>query len=126
MAAVNKDLQQQLDLPVAEGALITDAVEGGPAADAGLRGGTDASGAPTADGDVIVAVDGQKVSDPDAVAAAVTGKQPGDKVEVEVYRGDKTETITVTLGERPEQLEGSSENEQPQAPEGDDGDGLFP
>ncbi len=126
MAAVNEELQEQLDLPVAEGALITEAVEGGPAADAGLRGGLDASGAPSADGDLIVAVDGQNVSDPNGVAAAVADKQPGDKVEIEVYRGEETETITVTLGERPEQLGGSTESEQPQAPEGDGGDGLFP
>jgi S1-C subfamily serine protease len=130
MAAVNEELQQQLDLPVGEGALITESVEDGPADEAGLRGGgTELSGTPSGDGDVIVAIDGEKVTDPDGVAVAVADKQPGDKIEVEVYRGDETRTITVTLGERPEQLaeSGSTSPEEPQPPEGDNGgDDLFP
>ena len=128
MAAVNDEVKQQLDLPVGHGALITDAVKGGPAADAGLRGGTDASGAPSGDGDLIVAIDGKKVADPDAVAAAVSAKKPGDKIEIEVYRGNATRTLTATLGERPEQLSqsGSTSPDQPQAPDNNGGGGLFP
>jgi S1-C subfamily serine protease len=129
MAAVNQELQQELDLPASEGALITESVEGGPAADAGLRGGVDESGAPSADGDLIVAIDGRKVTDPEGVANAVAGKKPGDEIKVEVYRGENTRTITVKLGKRPETLEqsGSSQPGQPQPPEGDNGgDGLFP
>jgi S1-C subfamily serine protease len=128
MAAVNDQVQQELNLPVGAGALITDAVKGGPAADAGLRGGTDASGAPSGDGDVIVAIDGKKVADPDAVAAAVSAKKPGDKMEIEVYRGDAKRTLTVTLGERPDQLSqsGSTSPDQPQPPDNNGGGGLFP
>jgi S1-C subfamily serine protease len=128
MAAVNDQVKQQLDLPVGEGALITDAVKGGPAADAGLRGGTDASGAPSGDGDLIVAIDGKKVADPDAVAAAVSAKKPGDEIKIEVYRGNAKRTLTVTLGDRPEQLSqsGSTSPDQPQAPDNNGGGGLFP
>jgi S1-C subfamily serine protease len=121
---------KELDLPVSEGALITDAVEGGPADDAGLVGGTEASGAPSGEGDVIVGIDGEAVTDPDGVAAAVADKKPGDKIEVEIRRGEDTRTVTVTLGERPEQLEasGSTPPQELQPPEGDDngGGGLFP
>jgi S1-C subfamily serine protease len=130
MAAVTEELVKELDLPVSEGALITEAVEGGPADDAGLVGGTDASGAPSGEGDVIVGIDGEAVADPDGVAAAVADKKPGDKIEVEIRRGEDTRTVTVTLGERPEQLEasGSTPPQELQPPEGDDngGDGLFP
>jgi S1-C subfamily serine protease len=127
MAAVNEELQQELDLPVSEGALITEAVEGAPADDAGLRGGgIDASGKPSADGDVIVAIDGVKVAEPDDVAAAVADKKPGDEVRVEVQRGDEERTVTVTLGERPEQLEASDGTQPEQPPEDDGGDDLFP
>jgi S1-C subfamily serine protease len=127
MAAVTEELQQELDLPVSEGALITDAVEGGPAEDAGLQGGgTGPSGEPSGDGDVIVAMDGVKVADPEDVATSVAGKKPGDKVKVEVYRGDDRRTVTVTLGERPEQLEGSNGTQPEQPPEDNGGDDLFP
>jgi S1-C subfamily serine protease len=125
MAAVNEEVQQELNLPVGAGALVTEAVEDGPADDAGLRGGTDASGLPSGDGDVIVAIDGEKVADPEAVAAAVADKRPGDELKIEVYRGDDRRTITVTLGKRPEQLSQSG-SAQPQGPEGDGGDDLFP
>jgi S1-C subfamily serine protease len=127
MAAVNEELQQELDLPVSEGALVTDAVEGGPADDAGLEGGgTDLSGELSADGDVIVAMDGVEVADPDDVAAAVADKKPGDKVRIEVYRGDEKRTVTVTLGERPERLEASDGTTPEQPPEDDGGGDLFP
>jgi S1-C subfamily serine protease len=130
MAAVNEELRQELDLPVSEGALITDAVEDGPADDSGLRGGgTELSGAPSGDGDVIVAIDGKRVTDPDGVAAAVANKKPGDKIEVEVRRGDETRTFAVTLGERPEQLaeSGSAAPDETQPPEDDNGgNDLFP
>ena len=127
MAAVTDELQQELDLPVSEGALITEAVEGAPADEAGLQGGGLApSGEPSADGDVIVAIDGVKVADPDDVAAAVADKKPGDEVRVEVHRGDEERTVTVTLGERPEQLDASDGAQPEQPPEGDGGDDLFP
>jgi len=125
MAAVNEEVQQELNLPVGEGALVTEAVEDGPADDAGLRGGTDASGLPSGEGDVIVAIDGEKVADPEEVAAAVADKRPGDDLKIEVYRGDDRRTITVTLGERPDQLSQSG-SAQPQGPEGDGGGDLFP
>jgi S1-C subfamily serine protease len=127
MAAVTDQLQKELDLPVSDGALITESVKGGPADDAGLRGGgTGLSGAPSGDGDVIVALDGVKVASPDDVAAAVADKKPGDTLKVEVYRGHDTRTVSVTLGERPEQLSGSGGAQPGQPPDDNGGGGLFP
>jgi S1-C subfamily serine protease len=120
MAAVTQDLAQDLDLPVERGALLTRAVEDGPADRAGLRGG--GTDLPDGGGDLVVAIDGEAVSDPDDVAAAVAAKQPGDTIEVEYYRGDDKKTAEVTLGERPERLGESSA----QAPDDDGGDQLFP
>ena len=71
-----------------------DVVDGGPAADAGLR-----------DGDLITKVDGDEARDADAVRDAVTAKMPGDELRVEVRRGDETETFDVELGARPEAVE---------------------
>ena len=116
MAPVTAELAGALDLPVERGALVTEAVEGGPADDAGLQGGgTEADGTPSGDGDVIVAVDGKPVADPDDVAAAIAGKQPGDRVEIEFYRDGEKQTESVELGERPESLdETAPEEEQPE------------
>ena len=116
MAPVTAELAGALNLPVERGALVTEAVEGGPADDAGLQGGgTEADGTPSGDGDVIVAVDGKPVADPDDVAAAIAGKQPGDRVEIEFYRDGEKQTESVELGERPESLdETAPEEEQPE------------
>jgi putative serine protease PepD len=76
-----------------DGAQVGDATAGGPAAEAGIQ-----------PGDVITEVDGDRVSEPDDVAAAIEDNKPGDRVEVKVQRGGSEQTIEVTLGQRPDQL----------------------
>jgi len=63
---------------------------GGPAAAAGLRVG-----------DVIVFLDGNRIADPDDVAAAIQDRHPGESVKVEVQRDGSSQTLDVTLAERP-------------------------
>ena len=75
------------------GVAIEEISEGGPADDAGLQSG-----------DVIVAIDGDKVETPEDVRTAIDSHQPGDEIEVEVRRDGDTQTETVTLGERPDQV----------------------
>ncbi len=69
-------------------ALVQAVQAGSPAAKAGLRAG-----------DVIVAIDGQRVGSADAVIAAVRTHSPGDRVRLTVLRGGSQETMTVTLAE---------------------------
>ncbi len=61
---------------------------GSPAAQAGLSSGA-----------VITKIDGQVIDGPEALAAAVRSKAPGDQVSV-TYRDDTgaTQTAQVTLG----------------------------
>jgi S1-C subfamily serine protease len=109
MADVSPQLARDLNLPADDGALVTDVVEGGPADDAGLRGGrtlTD-QGIP-AGGDLLVRVDGEQVDVPEDVASAIADDRPGETVEVEYYRGDERKTASVKLGERPDRLQGST------------------
>ena len=73
-----------------EGVVVADAVEGGPAADAGLQ-----------DGDVILEIDGETVESVQDVRAAVDSKQPGDQMVLEVQRGGETEQLEAELSERP-------------------------
>jgi len=116
MSDVDEDISKELDLPVEKGALVVEATEGGPADDAGLHGANPETGV---GGDVIVKVDGNEVEGGGDVASAIASHKPGDKVEIEYYRGGDKEAVEVELGKRPDSLE------QPSPPEDDDG-GLFP
>jgi S1-C subfamily serine protease len=130
MATVNEDLASEAELPVDSGALVESVEEDAPAADAGIRGSEidQLSGDITRAGDVIVAIDGEPVESADDVVAHVAGRQPGDTVELEIYRGDDKRTVSVELGERPEELGGSSQlqPQQPEQPEQPEDEPLFP
>jgi S1-C subfamily serine protease len=69
----------------------------GPAQQAGLR-----------EGDVIVEISDQPVRDPDDISAVVNARRPGDDVQIVVERSGERRTLTVTLGEQPEQASTSN------------------
>src|SRR5215207_670321 len=73
------------------GALVREATAGGPAAEAGLRAG-----------DVIVALGGAAVREPDDVAAAIQDRRPGERVTLEIERGADRRSLEVELAARPE------------------------
>ena len=102
--AVAGYLAEALDLPVQDGLLVETAAKGGPAAAAGIRGGDRVVQAGmqriAVGGDVIVAVDGQKVANPMDLDIILNRKRPGDTVTLSVYRGAKKTDIPVKLGER--------------------------
>ena len=97
-------LSEALDLPVKEGLLVERATKGGPAAAAGVHGGDRIAEAGmrkiAIGGDVITAIDNQKVATQLDVNLALNHKRPGDSVTVTVYRGGKKMDIPVKLGER--------------------------
>ena len=83
-------IAQQLNLPVKQGVIVGQVVDGTPAAQAGLRAK-----------DVIVAVDGQPIVDETTLGRALNKHQPGDGVQLVVARGSDQLTLDVTLGQRP-------------------------
>jgi S1-C subfamily serine protease len=97
-------LAEALDLPVQEGLLVEVVTKGGPAAAAGIHGGDRIAQAGMRrfyiGGDVIVAIDGQKVANQFDVNLILNHHRPGDTVNVTVYRGGKKMDIPVKLGER--------------------------
>ena len=97
-------LAEALDLPVQEGLLIEEVTKGGPAAAAGLHGGDRAAMAGmqriVIGGDVIVAIDGEKIASQSDMNLVLNRKRPGDTVSVSVYRGGKKMDVPVKLGER--------------------------
>ena len=84
--------------------LIEEVVEGGPAAEAGLRGASSTieleGGQLGVGGDIVTAVDGQEVAGMEELASAIGADQPGEEVELTVVRGEQSGTVSVTLGQR--------------------------
>jgi membrane-associated protease RseP (regulator of RpoE activity) len=89
VVTVETDDGEERDVPV--GALS--AVDpDGPAAETGMP----------ADQVVITAIDGERVTDDEALTAVLQGTEPGQTVEIEAYVDGELETYTVELGEHPE------------------------
>jgi S1-C subfamily serine protease len=104
---ITRDIARLFRLQTARGLLVDSVVPGSAAADAGIRpGGREViveGESWRLGGDIVVRADGRPVATVEALRAVVARKSPGDKVELELYRGDATETITVTvrLGKAP-------------------------
>jgi S1-C subfamily serine protease len=99
-----------LNLPVDQGALVQTVTPGSPADEARIRGGSVAAQIGSEEirlgGDVITAVDGRRIRTSDDLASAISGKAKGDKVKIELVRDGREETVSVTLAERPTQVQG--------------------
>jgi S1-C subfamily serine protease len=93
-----------LQLPVKHGALVDTVTADGPAAAAGLRGGTREEQfqgqTVTAGGDVIVSVDGRTVAGAADLVRIVTNLRPGQTAVFTVVRASGRRAIAVTLAAR--------------------------
>ena len=103
---VYPQLAERFDLPVARGAWIQELTGGGPAARAGLRGGSGAGVTFQAQevrdgGDLIVEIADFEIADASDLSEAVARLEPGREVPVVVYRDGRRRTVMLTLGERP-------------------------
>jgi len=102
---VNARLANALDLPVNEGVMVIGLVTGATAEKAGLKGPTNevqiGRYVIPIGGDIIVGIDGQKISSRDDLDRALNNKNVGDTVQVEVMRGKGRTTLTVQLAELP-------------------------
>jgi S1-C subfamily serine protease len=102
---ISPDIARALNLPVKSGVLVEDAVNGGPADKAGIRGGSTTATIQGVGlrlgGDIVTEVDGHKINSMDQVVNIVNAAKPGDTLDVTVRRGADTKSFTVTLGDRP-------------------------
>lgn len=95
---------EALDLPRRSGVYVFSVVPGGPADEAGLRGGTSQTGLEgiLAGGDFIIAVDGRPILIyNDMLGYILQNKAPGDTVVFTIIRNNKEMEVPLTLGKRP-------------------------
>jgi S1-C subfamily serine protease len=104
--SVEQLAERGIQMPVAKGVLIRSISPGGSAANAGLRGLTQDSDGDVVLGDIITSIDGTKVADSDDVYKVLDKKQIGDTVQVEVYRGNKSQMFTLKLMPLPASVQG--------------------
>jgi len=100
-------LARRFRLPVKAGAWVQEVVPDGPADDAGLRAGSDErrfqSRPVIVGGDIVTAVNGEKLADAEALGVALLEFKPGDRITLRVFRDGKARDVRVRLGARPQE-----------------------
>ncbi len=92
--------RQGLRLPISTGLLIRNVQTGGAADKSGLKGVSQDSYGDIVLGDIILSIDGEKMTDLDAIYQFLDKKKIGDTVQVKVFRNDKEVTVPVQLAAR--------------------------
>jgi S1-C subfamily serine protease len=114
---ITPDIAQALNLPVQQGVLIEQVLNGGPADDAGIKGATGQAtiGGQTVPigGDIITKVAGKQITGMDDVISAVNEHKPDDELTLTVWRNGQQRDVTVKLGDRPAHVQDSNSSTQP-------------
>jgi S1-C subfamily serine protease len=101
--AIGPDLAEQMGLAADYGVLIQKVIPGGAAERAGLHGGNEQAYVGNTPimlgGDLIVAIDGQQVTEPQDISAIMDKHQAGDTISITVMRARRQMTVKLTLGE---------------------------
>jgi len=100
------EIAQAMKVNVTYGWLITQVTSGGPAANAGLRGGTKqvliAGEYVTIGGDIIIAINGTKITGIDTLSSYLEENTfPGQTIQVTIIRENQKMNVSVTLEARP-------------------------
>ena len=105
---IDSEIAEELSLAANYGLLIVQAVPGGSADRAGLRGGTERAYLGNTPimigGDLIVAIDGEKIESQQLLAQIMNRHRAGDTVKVTIFRGKKQLDVSVVLGEARDQV----------------------
>jgi S1-C subfamily serine protease len=105
---ISPELAEEMGLPADYGLLIVQVTPGGSADQAGLRGGTERAYLGNIPimlgGDLIVAIDDQKVQDEQDLSTMMDNHRAGDTVKVTLYRNKKKMDVSVSLGEARQQV----------------------
>jgi len=105
---IDPEIASELSLAADYGLLIVQAVPGGSADRAGLRGGSERAYLGNIPimigGDQIVAIDGEKIESQQTLAQIMNKHRAGDTVKVTIFRGKKQLEVPVVLGEARDQV----------------------
>jgi serine protease Do len=94
---MTKELAKSFKLDNATGAVVVGVEASSPAERAGLK-----------TGDVILSFNGKAIEDPNELPRLVAATKPGEKAQIEVWRGGKRERLTATVGEFPAETASAS------------------
>ncbi|CAN5568796.1 trypsin-like peptidase domain-containing protein [soil metagenome] len=93
-----EQLQQQgVRLPVESGLLVRSVAPGGTAERAGIRGLSQNGNGEVVLGDIITSIDGAKMNNLDDLYRFLDKKQIGDTIQAEIFRNNRTMTVSVKL-----------------------------
>jgi S1-C subfamily serine protease len=100
------EIAKAMNVKVTYGMLITTVTSGGPAASAGLRGGTKQvtiwGNSVTTGGDIIIAINGTRITSTDDLSTYLEEHTlPNQTIIVTIVRNTSTMNVTVVLGTRP-------------------------
>jgi S1-C subfamily serine protease len=106
--AITPELADELSLPADHGLLVIQVTPGSAADQAGLHGGSERAylgNTPIAlGGDLIVAIDDQRIDDEQDLSQIMNNHRAGDTVKITLYRGKRKLDVTVSLGEARQQV----------------------
>ena len=97
-----ESLSGQVRLPVSYGTMIWQVQPGGPAANAGLRGLVQTEDGDIELGDIIIAIDGEKIGNSDDLYRTLDKHHVDDTVNVEVMRNGRSMKVPVRLSDVPQ------------------------
>jgi serine protease Do len=97
---VTPEIADSLGLKKAEGALVAEPQNNGPASKAGIESG-----------DVITAVNGDAVKDERELARTIGGLPPGTAVKLNVLHKGEDKVVNITLGQLPNTIEAKADTD---------------
>jgi S1-C subfamily serine protease len=103
--AVTPQIARLFRLPASSGLLVASVEPGSSAAQAGLRAGkqqvTVSGETYPLGGDLIVSADSVPLSSLNQLRDVISGKQPGNTLSLQIWRGNSEQTLDVKLGRQP-------------------------
>ena len=94
---ITPEIQEERDLTVDYGALI---VGGDSPQEPAIVPGSEAEKAGLKEGDIILEIDGQKITLENSLAKLIRERQPGDKLVLKILRGEEEIIVEAILGEK--------------------------
>jgi S1-C subfamily serine protease len=107
---VTEDVADTFNLPIDEGVLVERVWPNSGAAKAGLKAGDTqvvvAGETYVLGGDIIVSVNGKKISEIEEIRDVIAAHKPGEKIKLGIYRDAAKSSVTITLGRQPSSPQG--------------------